>query len=646
MTLFKNLFRITIITGLTLIVLMSVTRFIALQSGTKHAQQQHIKHALSQDFSRLPRQQYDSSLVALSTALTMLLHPSDYQTIVISPTQTQQQSLTISTPQTTSVAPAWFIATVGNNRYSQTHTINFVNDTVIVTIANNEKWLSDQLWRYTKQLLIEASVIFCSFSLVIFLILRLAFAPFQRLITYSKQLEQNHQTNLPPRARYHDLNQLYKSYSSLAHQLENHFRVQAKEAAHLREKAYRDPVSQLGNREYFLNQLDAWLTKAEQGGLILIQAKIINHSYRHKNYQQGDHLIREIALVLNQTITHSNCTLGRISKTEFAILLPQIQQDKLQALAERLLDMLTPLTKAFDTPLGFTIGLTITENNASASQLLAQLDNAVIAAALSPAKPIAQSEGENSINNKGKQYWKELVLSAIRNQQIHFHFQPVLMQNNAVYHQEVFSTIQRNDDNFSANQFVGALDELGQGTLFDKHVITACIKQLQADRQFPALAINLTRSSVQDPAFHRWLHELLPYHPLICKRLFFEIQEGCFIEETDMTQLLCQLLNRFDVRFGIDNFGRHFKSLEYLNDFKPAYVKIDFAFTLQLNNPTQAAVLTSISRTAHSLGIETIATRVETETQLERLSELFVSGFQGFIIERQVTRTHSLAKSI
>lgn len=644
MTLFKNLFRITIITGLSLVILMSVTRFLALQNGTKHAQQQHIKHALSQDFSLLPRQHYDTSLVALSAFLTMQLHPYDYQTIVIAPTNTQQQSLTISTSQTKSTAPAWFIAIFGDDSYSQTHSINLATDTVVVTISNNEKWLSDKLWLYTKQLFIEASAIFTGYTLVIFFLLRLAFAPFQRLIVHAQQLEKNHQANPASRTRYQDLNQLHASYSSLAHQLESHFRIQAKEAAHLREKAYRDPISQLGNREYFLNQLDAWLTKEEQGGLILIQARVINHSYRYKNYQQGDHLIREIAQALNQTITHSNSTLGRISKTEFAVLLPQIQQEKLHALAERILGALMPLTKPFNTPLGITIGLAISENTASASQLLAQLDNAVIAAAQSPAKPIAQSEGEGSIHNKGKQYWKELVLSAIRNQQIHFHYQPVLMQNNQVYHQEVFSTIQRHDDLITANQFVGALDELSQGAQFDKHVITACVKQLQADRQLPPLAINLTRSSVQDPAFHRWLHELLPYHPLICKRLFFEIQEGCFIEGTDMTQLLCQLLKRFDVRFGIDNFGRHFKSLEYLNDFKPAYVKIDFAFTMQLNNPAQSAVLTSISRTAHSLGIETIATRVETETQLERLSELFVSGFQGFIIERQVTRAKNLAQ--
>ena len=69
-------------------------------------------------------------------------------------------------------------------------------------------------------------------------------------------------------------------------------------------------------------------------------------------------------------------------------------------------------------------------------------------------------------------------------------------------------------------------------------------------------------------------------------------------------------------------------------------MKIDFAYTQQLNDQTKSGVLSSISRTAHSLNIMTIATRVETETQLERLAELFVTGFQGYICEHQTTSIH------
>ncbi|MCX9564723.1 EAL domain-containing protein, partial [Vibrio cholerae] len=41
-----------------------------------------------------------------------------------------------------------------------------------------------------------------------------------------------------------------------------------------------------------------------------------------------------------------------------------------------------------------------------------------------------------------------------------------------------------------------------------------------------------------------------------------------------------------------------------------------------------------ISRTAHNLGITTIASRVETQTQLDFLSEHFIEVFQGFIVDK------------
>ncbi|MEF1206533.1 hypothetical protein [Photobacterium damselae] len=43
------------------------------------------------------------------------------------------------------------------------------------------------------------------------------------------------------------------------------------------------------------------------------------------------------------------------------------------------------------------------------------------------------------------------------------------------------------------------------------------------------------------------------------------------------------------------------------------------------------------------MNIKTIATRVETETQKERLSDLFITGFQGFVIEKGITEEKIIA---
>lgn len=69
--------------------------------------------------------------------------------------------------------------------------------------------------------------------------------------------------------------------------------------------------------------------------------------------------------------------------------------------------------------------------------------------------------------------------------------------------------------------------------------------------------------------------------------------------------------------------------------YRPNYVKLDYLFTHNLDDEKQKFTLTSISRAAHNLGITTIASRVETQTQLDFLSEHFVEVFQGFIVDKE-----------
>ena len=158
----------------------------------------------------------------------------------------------------------------------------------------------------------------------------------------------------------------------------------------------------------------------------------------------------------------------------------------------------------------------------------------------------------------------------------------------------------------------------------------------------PPLSINLTKQSVTSAAFLRWLSSVLQKNQNLRGRLFFEIQKATFIRYPDHLSLVTEQINRFNFGFGIDNYGRNFKSLGYLSNFSPTYVKIDFSYTHSITNDEQNFVLASICRTAHNLNITTIATRVETEGQLNKLSELFVEGFQGFIFEKQEQKVNAL----
>ncbi len=161
------------------------------------------------------------------------------------------------------------------------------------------------------------------------------------------------------------------------------------------------------------------------------------------------------------------------------------------------------------------------------------------------------------------------------------------------------------------------------------------IEKLQTGLVAEPLAINIAQSSLSQPSFIRWITNTLEKNRDVASLLHFEIPEECFIQQPHHAALLCHAIRTSGAEFGVDNYGRNFQSLDYINEYRPNYVKLDYLFTHNLDDEKQKFTLTSISRAAHNLGITTIASRVETQTQLDFLSEHFVEVFQGFIVDKE-----------
>ncbi|GAL08814.1 membrane bound c-di-GMP receptor LapD [Photobacterium aphoticum] len=145
--------------------------------------------------------------------------------------------------------------------------------------------------------------------------------------------------------------------------------------------------------------------------------------------------------------------------------------------------------------------------------------------------------------------------------------------------------------------------------------------------------MNITQSSISDTGFIRWLGTKMKANPALRERILFELPEISFIKHSNDTDLLCEIIHQHAFAFGIDNFGHNFGSLHSLSTLRPAYVKLDFAYTNQIDDQAKADLLNSITRTTNNQGIILIASRVETHEQLDKLAALNVKGFQGFVVD-------------
>ncbi|SKA64409.1 diguanylate cyclase (GGDEF) domain-containing protein [Enterovibrio nigricans DSM 22720] len=509
-----------------------------------------------------------------------------------------------------------------------------------VTVVSHPGYAYREMWRATIQLGIWIGVLFIIAMLIIATQLSRSLRPLKTITDRAQDIARNKFNSEPiPLPPTTELKMVVTAINQMSNQLEAYFEQQAKEADRLREHAYRDTVSGLGNRSFFVGQLKSWLAESAIGGLVMAKVDLITDTYQNQGFEQGDAIVSQFSKKLNTTISDADFTASRISKDEFVVLAPNCSAEDLQVLGESLLAIVTDMQHD---PMGISppkvaIGLAVNSSeNRDASQLLAQVDNALTQARNTPNHPVSIVDQTTNDASMGKQQWKTLILDAIAHDWFKFKFQPASNSDQNVLHQEVFTAIERGDDYYGAGHFLGAVEQLELGESFDRYVVAHMIEQLIDDPKLGPIAVNLTHNSVTNASFIRWLTTVMQKHRDMAGRLFFEIPESVFVRYPDHVSLLTEQAHRFNFGFGVDNYGRNFQSLDYLNKFKPSYVKIDFAYTSNLEDEAQSHVLASICRTAHNLNITTIATRVETEAQLNKLSELFVNGFQGFIFEKKL----------
>ena len=150
-------------------------------------------------------------------------------------------------------------------------------------------------------------------------------------------------------------------------------------------------------------------------------------------------------------------------------------------------------------------------------------------------------------------------------------------------------------------------------------------------------AVNLSGASINDASFADFMRDLFARHPLPRGLLCFEITETTAIASLQQAAALIRELKSLGCRFALDDFGVGMSSFAYLKTLPVDYLKIDGVFIRGMaNDPMDQAIVENINRTAHQLGLKTVAEFVEDGAILERLRAIGVDYAQGYYIAKPV----------
>lgn len=495
-----------------------------------------------------------------------------------------------------------------------------------------------KLWMATFNLFLNVFIVLIIGSVLLAFVLKHLLKPLKNLQHKANEIAQQRFGNALPLPSTQELKELVQSFNLMSTQIKLDIDQQAEETEKLRKRAYQDPLTGLGNLDY----LKAKLTQTNEvleptGWFILLQSDLISQHLENNDIPKAESLTQQLSQQLSALANDSTIVVS-INQHEFAITTPSMAVEDLNQLAEKVLNLATELQPD---PFGVTpdqamVGIVSIQQNDNADQLLHKARIAIQESRITSETTIAlfDQDANSEIEIRTQKQWQELIKQAVANRQIGLDKQKAIDHTYRTIHNEIFPYIQQGEQQFSIKQFINAISYEPEGLLLDMHVLELVFVQLNTELTPEPVAVNITLNSINSANFLRWLHNKLHSHPHLSEHLIFEIPESAFIRHHENARQFCDIIHQYNYHFGIDNFGHNFSAIGYLNEFKPSYVKLDFAYTVKIENQNKADVLSAILRIANNLEIKTIATKIETLQQIEQLTKFHLYGYQGLVITK------------
>lgn len=152
------------------------------------------------------------------------------------------------------------------------------------------------------------------------------------------------------------------------------------------------------------------------------------------------------------------------------------------------------------------------------------------------------------------------------------------------------------------------------------------------------LNVNLSPRQVHAKRVYKDIEEAASDASLSLSRLVFEVTEGLFLSNDQVTLDLLTWLRSRGAKVVIDDFGTGYSSLSYLRKLPVDGIKIDRSFIMHMDqDPDALAVVKSIIAVAQALDLNVTAEGVENAAQRKIMQELQCTYLQGYLYSKPLS---------
>ncbi|MCB0976860.1 MAG: bifunctional diguanylate cyclase/phosphodiesterase [Acidimicrobiales bacterium] len=417
-------------------------------------------------------------------------------------------------------------------------------------------------------------------------------------------------------------------------------------ARELEHQARHDPLTGLGNRTLFREELEEALLRDDRVGrepavlyLDVDGFKKVNDSFGH---EAGDAVLVALSERIRRVVGSAGI-VARLGGDEFAVLVDGSASSRADAaaIAERLLGALAEPVRAGDREIALSgsVGIDFGGPDADASSLLRNADIAMYRAkATGKARWVVFEPAMRTVALERIELEADLG-GAIERDELHLVYQPLVdLEDGAVVgFESLLRWVHPKYGTLAPDVFVPIAEETGQINSIGRWVLdTACGAAARWHERFGRddlfVSVNVSGRQVVEPRFAAEVGEVLGRSGLSPRDLVLEVTETAIVADESLAAGRLDELRALGVRIAIDDFGTGYSSLAYLREFNVDILKIDQSFVRGISDevklPKLVRGLLDLGRT---LDVDVVAEGIEREEQRDRLRDAGCRIGQGFL---------------
>ena len=414
--------------------------------------------------------------------------------------------------------------------------------------------------------------------------------------------------------------------------------------AQMEQLAFFDPLTSLGNRRKFRDELDNLIFEEEQSGISALFLLDLDH-FKQVNdtlgHDIGDELLVNIANRL-RFCSDDTSSVYRLGGDEFTLLIDNSKSiEDIKHLASEIISLLAQPIHIGQHEIIITISLGIAiihQDGEVASNLLKNADLAMYEAKRSGRNRYTFYEPYMDQEIKRALSLEIDLRHAIDNDNISVVYQPIIelvsgkiigIEALSRWHHPIEGDIPPLDF-FAKAEDTGLIYALGQKIA--EQALNDLVLLHDAGFKQLSLSLNMSARQLDDERTLPHLSEQLAKTQVAAESITLEIVEGAVNNKSAISLVPLEQFKALGVKLAIDDFGTGFSSLGLLKRMSVDTLKIDRSFILDLpDNNDSAAIASTVIAMADKMGLQTSAEGIETIEQRDFLINNHCFIGQGFL---------------